>query len=125
MSDEFQNPINEGSATRENANAESKDRLSEAKKHARLAADDLRAAAEVKARELKSAAEAKVREYRETAGVKAGEFRGKAEHYYEGARARARTFQEEGETFVRKEPLKAIVYALAAGFLLGTIFKSR
>ncbi len=131
MSDEFQNPnnpgapVNEGASTQQSAHPESNDKLADAKKHARQAADDLRAAAEVKARELKSAAEAKVREYRETAEAKAGEFRGKAEHYYDDARARARTFQEEGENFVRKEPLKAIVYALAAGFLLGTIFKSR
>ncbi len=123
MTDEFNTPNNDPSIPA--AAPQPHDPIGDAKKHAKQAADDLRAAAEERGRDLKHAAEAKVREFRATAEAKAGEFRGKAEHYYEDARERARGFQGDTEAFVREQPMKAVAYALAAGFLLGTLFKGR
>ena len=118
MSDENSTP-----ATDDNVAA--KDNLAGAKAHAKQAAEDLRAAAEAKARELKTAAEAKAREFRDTASAKAGEYREKAEHFYGDARAKARTWQDEGEVFIREKPLKAVVCALVAGFVLGALFRNK
>lgn len=82
------------------------------KTHAKQAAEDLRAAAEEKANQLKGVAEAK-----------AQEFRGKAEQAYEQARTRARTLQEEGEAYVRENPLRGVLTALGVGFVLGILLR--
>lgn len=87
------------------------------------AADDLRAAAESKARELREAAETKTREFRETAETKAREFRGRAEQTYGDTAERVRTFQEDGEAYIRQNPMKAVATAAAAGFVLGMLFR--
>lgn len=102
-----------------------KDNFAEAKAHARQAAQELRAAAEAKAREFREAAEIRAREFRETASARVEAFRGKAEHAFGDATARARTMQEESETFIRENPLKAVACALLAGFFLGAIFKDK
>ena len=78
------------------------------KTHVRHAADDLRSAAD----DLKSAA-----------GTIAEEYRGKAEQVWGDARERVRTFQEDGEQYVRDNPTKAVFTALGIGFVLGLIFR--
>ena len=83
-----------------------------AKAHAKGAAEDLRAAAEAKAREI-----------RDKATAKAQEFRQKAEHTYDEARARTRTLQKDGEAYVRENPVKAVLTALAAGFFIGLLLR--
>lgn len=111
------------------------------KSHVLHAAEDLKAAAEAKAQELRSVAEAKAKElrgkaeqtfddakakaqeFRATAGVKAQEFRGKAEHAYGEARVRARGLREEGEEYIRENPMQTVLAALGIGFLLGLIFR--
>ena len=91
---------------------DAQNKLESSKRHARKAADDLRAAA----------------------GSIAGEYRGKAEHAWDEARGkaelawdearnRARTFQEDAEQYVRENPTKAIFTALGVGFVLGLIFR--
>jgi ElaB/YqjD/DUF883 family membrane-anchored ribosome-binding protein len=95
----------------------------DAKTHAKQAADDLRAAAESKARELKEAAEIKARELRDAASAKAGEFKERAGHYYEEARGRARTWQGDGEAYVRENPMRAVCTALFAGFVVGLLIR--
>ncbi len=82
------------------------------KSHAKQAAEDLRAAAEEKAQQLRSTAEAKAQEYR-----------GRAEHAYEQARTRARSLQEEGEHYVRENPVRGVLTALGIGFLLGLLVR--
>ncbi len=82
------------------------------KTHARKAADDLKSAAGVMAEDLKSAATSM-----------AGEYRDKAEQVWGDARDRARTLQEDGEQYVRENPVKAVVTALGIGFVLGLIFR--
>jgi ElaB/YqjD/DUF883 family membrane-anchored ribosome-binding protein len=83
------------------AKSHAKEAAGVARDHLKQAADDLRAAAENKARE----------------------FRGKAEQFRGEATARVRTFQEDGEEYVRANPAKAVLCALGAGFLLGLMFR--
>jgi ElaB/YqjD/DUF883 family membrane-anchored ribosome-binding protein len=82
------------------------------KTHVRKAAEDLRSAAGVMAGDLKSAA-----------GAMAEEYKDKAEQVWEDARARARTLQDDGEQYVRENPVKAVFTALGIGFVLGLIFR--
>lgn len=81
--------------------AEATGKLESSKKHARRAADDLRSAAT----------------------EMAGEYRGKAEQAWGDAQDRVRTFQEDGEQYVRDNPTKAVFTALGIGFVLGMIFR--
>ena len=39
------------------------------------------------------------------------------------AKDRARSFQDEGEAYVRQNPLRAVLIALGAGFVLGALFR--
>ena len=81
--------------------AETSSTLESSKTHARRAAEDLRTAAT----------------------QMAGEYRGKAEQAWEDASVRVRTFQEDGEQYVRDNPTKAVFTALGIGFVLGMIFR--
>jgi ElaB/YqjD/DUF883 family membrane-anchored ribosome-binding protein len=60
---------------------------------------------------------------RGVAEAKAGEFKEKASHAFEEAKSKAKVYQSDGEKFVRENPIKACVYALCAGFVLGLIFR--
>lgn len=53
----------------------------------------------------------------------AGQYRGKAEEAWGQAQDRVRTFQEDGEAYVRENPTKAVFTALGIGFVLGIIFR--
>jgi ElaB/YqjD/DUF883 family membrane-anchored ribosome-binding protein len=77
------------------------DKFESSKTHARRAAEDLRTAAT----------------------DIAGEYRGKAEQAWGDAQDRVRTFQEDGEQYVRDNPTKAVFTALGIGFVLGIIFR--
>ncbi len=94
-----ENQPNQGGATTGSADPQST--LESSKTHARRAADDLRSAAT----------------------QMAGEYRGKAEQAWEDASGRVRTFQEDGEQYVRDNPSKAVFTALGIGFVLGIIFR--
>ena len=76
-------------------------KLDSSKTHARRAAEDLKSAAT----------------------AVADEYRGKAEQAWDDARVRARTFQEDGEQYVRDNPTKAVCTALGIGFILGLVFR--
>ena len=75
--------------------------LQSSKTHARAAVDDIRTAAT----------------------QMAGDYRGRAEEAWGQAQDRVRTFQEDGETYVRENPTKAVFTALGIGFVLGIIFR--
>ena len=60
---------------------------------------------------------------RDAATQMAGEYRGKAEQAWGDAQDRVRTFQEDGEQYVRDNPTKAVFTALGIGFVLGIIFR--
>ncbi len=81
--------------------SEATSNLESSKTHARRAADDLKTAAT----------------------SIAGEYRGKAEQAWGDAQDRVRTFQEDGEAYVRENPTKAVFTALGIGFVLGIIFR--
>ena len=91
---------------------EAQENISASKAHARQAAEDLKAAAQAKADELRHRAE----EYYDQA-------KGRAEDYYGHARERARTFQDDGEAYIRENPVRAVITALGAGFVLGLLFR--
>ena len=42
---------------------------------------------------------------------------------YGETRARVRTFQEDGEAYVRENPTKAVLTAVVAGFVLALLFR--
>ena len=92
--------------------ASAENKFESSKTHVRKAAEDLKSAAGVMADDLKSAA-----------GAMAEEYRGKAEQVWGDARDRARTLQEDGEEYVRENPIKAVFTALGIGFVLGLIFR--
>ena len=69
--------------------------------HARKAAEDLRS----------------------SAGAKANEYRGRLEEIRDDAFDRIRSFQNDGKQYVRENPTKAVLTALAVGFVLGLIFR--
>lgn len=58
-----------------------------------------------------------------TADALVEEYRGKAEQVWSDAKDRARTFQEDSEEYMRKNPTKAVFTALGIGFVLGLIFR--
>ncbi len=97
MAEEGQTNQGGGSA----GSAEPQSSLASSKTHARRAADDLKTAAT----------------------QMAGEYRGKAEQAWEDASGRVRTFQEDGEQYVRDNPTKAVFTALGIGFMLGVVFR--
>ena len=104
-------------------NQENASKFEAGKAHAKQAAEELRAAAEEKASEFRSVAEEKAAEFRTVAESKANEYRAQAEETYHHARTRARTLQEEGEAYVRENPLRGVLTALGVGFVLGLIFR--
>ncbi len=62
-------------------------------------------------------------QYRGKAEQAWGDARGKAEQAWGDAQDRVRTFQEDGEQYVRDNPTKAVFTALGIGFVLGMIFR--
>jgi ElaB/YqjD/DUF883 family membrane-anchored ribosome-binding protein len=85
--------------------------------------EELRGTATAKAEELRTAATAKAEEFRTAATAKAEELRGKAEHAWGDAKVKARTYQDDGEAYVRENPTRAILTAVGVGFILGLIFR--
>jgi ElaB/YqjD/DUF883 family membrane-anchored ribosome-binding protein len=60
----------------------------------------------------------------ESATAKVAEdYRDKAERSWDEKKMRVRAWQEEGEEYVRENPMKAIFAALGIGFVLGFIFR--
>ena len=64
------------------------------------------------AEDLKSAATTMAEDYRD-----------KATQAWDDAKVRVRTLQEDGEDYVRENPMKAVMTALGIGFVLGLIFR--
>jgi len=75
------------------------------------------------AREFREAAAAKAHDLRETLTERAGEYRERANQVWSDTTVRARTLQEDGEDYIRENPLQAVGVALAAGFVLGVILR--
>ena len=78
------------------------------------AAEELKASAEAKAREWSAKVGAKVDE-------KTAELRERAEVAYEDTVVRLKALQKDTEEYVRANPLKAVLMAVGAGFVLGAL----
>jgi len=88
-------------ASEPTTNQEAASKFESGKSHVKQAAEDIRSAA----------------------GAKAQEYRGRAEQAYEKARTRANSLREEGEHYVRENPLRGVLTALGVGFVLGLFFR--
>lgn len=75
------------------------------------------------ARELREAAAAKAQDLRDTFSERADEYRERANRVWSDTTVRARGLQEDGEDYIRENPLQAVGIALAAGFVLGLILR--
>ena len=53
----------------------------------------------------------------------ADEYRGHAEGVWDDARRHVRSLQDGGKQYVRDNPTKAVLTALAVGFLVGFTFR--
>jgi len=60
----------------------------------------------------------------ESATAKVAEdYQGKAEESWDETKLRVRTWQAEGEEYVRENPMKAVFAALGIGFVLGLMIR--
>ena len=75
------------------------------------------------AHEFKQAAAAKFSDLRDTLNERAGEYRERANQVWSDTTGRARTLTDDGEEYIRENPLQAVGIALAAGFILGVIMR--
>ncbi len=85
------------------------------------AAHDLREAAGLKAREIVHAAEHKAAEFKDRASTTAQQFKQSANDQWQDTRVKARELQVTAEDYIRQNPTKCVVSALALGFLVGLI----
>ena len=60
---------------------------------------------------------------RSAAGATADEYRARGKEIWNDALDRVQSFQDDGKQYVRENPTKAVFIALAAGFVLGLIFR--
>ena len=60
---------------------------------------------------------------RSAAGATADEYRARGKEVWNDAVDRVRSFQDDSEQYVRKNPMKAVFTALGVGFVLGLIFR--
>jgi ElaB/YqjD/DUF883 family membrane-anchored ribosome-binding protein len=101
----------------ENQNAE--EAAKSGQDHLKSAASDLTEAAGANIKNIRHAAGRKADEFRGVAEGKVQEFRGAAEQ----ATLQAKSWQTEGEAYVRDNPIKAVLVALGAGLLLGFLLR--
>ena len=99
------------------------DAAESAKDHLTAAVGDIKEAASAKVEELRQAVEQRAEGVREAAQGKAQKLKGDAECAWADAKSQARTWQAEGEVYVRANPTKALFMALGFGFVLGLLFR--
>jgi ElaB/YqjD/DUF883 family membrane-anchored ribosome-binding protein len=91
--------------------------------HLRAAAGDLKEAARAKVEDIRQAASQKADEFRGAAQDKTQELKDAAESAWSDAGAKAKSWQVEGEVYVRDNPTKAVLIALGVGLLLGLLLR--
>jgi ElaB/YqjD/DUF883 family membrane-anchored ribosome-binding protein len=98
-------------------------RAESGKDHLRVAAGDLKEAASAKAEDIRQAAGQKVDALREVAEATAQELRGAAESAWADARNQSKSWQAQGEVYIRNNPFQAVCIALGLGFVLGLLLR--
>ena len=91
--------------------------------HLKEAAGNFTEAASAKVENIHQAAGQKADELRGAAQDKAQELRGVAQSAWSDTKSQAKSWQAEGEAYVRDNPTKAILIALGVGVLLGLLFR--
>jgi ElaB/YqjD/DUF883 family membrane-anchored ribosome-binding protein len=91
--------------------------------HLRDSAGNIKEAASAKVEDVRQAAGQKADELRLAAQGKAQELRGTAESAWSDVRSKAKSWQAEGEAYVRDNPIKAVLIALGLGLLLGLLLR--
>jgi len=93
------------------------------KEHATVAFKEGKEHVTAAAQDLTHAATAKVEEVRTQVGTVAQTYKGRAEQVFNDASIRARTFQDDGESYIRENPLRAVGIAVGVGFVLGLLIR--
>jgi ElaB/YqjD/DUF883 family membrane-anchored ribosome-binding protein len=93
------------------------------KDHLRASVDNLKEAAGAKVEDIRQAAGQKADELRSAAQGKAQEFRGTAESAWSDASSKAKSWQAEGEAYVRENPTKAVLIVFGFGLLVGLLLR--
>lgn len=75
------------------------------------------------AEELRAAAEQKAKDWARAADATADELRHKAEEALKSTQIRIKTLHDDSETYIRANPLKSVLAALGAGFLVGVLVR--
>ena len=75
------------------------------------------------AEELKAAAEQKAKDWARVADATADDLRIKAEQALKNTQIRLKTLHTESETYIRENPVKSVLAALGAGFLVGVLVR--
>jgi len=81
------------------------------------------AQAEEKAERGATRAGKAAKDLRSAVGATTDEYLGRAEGIWDDTRHRLRSFQDDGERYVRENPTKAVFVALGVDFLLGFTFR--
>jgi ElaB/YqjD/DUF883 family membrane-anchored ribosome-binding protein len=84
---------------------------------------DSQEAASAKVEDFRQAAGQKADDLREAAQSKAKQLKGAAESAWSDASSQAKSWQAQGEAFVRDNPSKAVLIALGAGLLSGLLLR--
>lgn len=102
--------------TAENKASALKDRAVESAQHFRDATTE-------RASQFKSQATEKAQAFKSAATERAGHFKDSASGQWQDTRVKAKEFQVTAEDYIRENPTKSVLSALAAGLLIGLIVR--
>jgi ElaB/YqjD/DUF883 family membrane-anchored ribosome-binding protein len=94
-----------------------------AKDNLRASVDNLKEAASAKVEDMRHAAGQKADDLRSAVQDKAQELRGTAEAAWSDVSSKTKSWQIQGEAYVRDNPAKAVLIALGFGLLLGLLLR--
>lgn len=80
-------------------------------------------AAENKLEDSRTDAQRAAKDFASATTTMAEEYKNKATKSWDEAKGRVRSWQEEGEEYVRAKPMKAVFIALGVGFVLSRMLR--